>query len=64
MKPMILSERLQPRHATKGFEVFMMTPDKDFGQLVTDRVFLYKPAYMGNAVDVLGPQGSLRKMGH
>lgn len=40
----------------KGFEVFMMTPDKDFGQLVTEKVFLYKPAYMGNAVDVLGPK--------
>ena len=39
---------------TKGFEVFMMTPDKDFGQLVNECVFLYKPAYMGNAVDVLG----------
>ncbi|MEJ7643266.1 MAG: DNA polymerase I [Chryseolinea sp.] len=39
---------------TKGFEVFMMTPDKDFGQLVNECVFLYKPAYMGNAVDILG----------
>ena len=38
----------------QGFEVYMMTPDKDFGQLVNDCVFLYKPAYMGNAVDVLG----------
>jgi DNA polymerase I len=40
----------------QGFEVYMMTPDKDFGQLVNDCVFLYKPAYMGNAVDVLGPK--------
>jgi DNA polymerase-1 len=40
----------------KGFEVYMMTPDKDFGQLVTDKIKLYKPAYMGNAVDVMGPQ--------
>jgi DNA polymerase-1 len=39
---------------TQGFEVYMMTPDKDFGQLVNECVFLYKPAYMGNAVDVLG----------
>ncbi len=46
---------LATQAATKGFEVYMMTPDKDFGQLVTDKVFLYKPAYMGNAVDVLGP---------
>jgi DNA polymerase I len=41
---------------TKDFEVYMMTPDKDFGQLVNDCVFLYKPAYMGNAVDILGPK--------
>jgi DNA polymerase-1 len=40
----------------RDFEVYMMTPDKDFGQLVNDCVFLYKPAYMGNAVDVLGPK--------
>jgi DNA polymerase-1 len=38
----------------QGFEVYMMTPDKDFGQLVNDCVFLYKPAYMGNVVDILG----------
>jgi len=38
----------------QDFEVYMMTPDKDFGQLVNECVFLYKPAYMGNAVDVLG----------
>jgi DNA polymerase-1 len=44
------------RAATEGFEVYMMTPDKDFGQLVKDNVFLYKPAYMGNAVDILGPK--------
>jgi len=45
---------LAARACKQGFEVFMMTPDKDFGQLVNDCVFLYKPAYMGNAVDVLG----------
>lgn len=38
----------------EGFQVFMMTPDKDFGQLVTDNVLLYKPAYMGNVVDIMG----------
>ncbi|MEM8894481.1 MAG: 5'-3' exonuclease H3TH domain-containing protein, partial [Bacteroidota bacterium] len=38
----------------KGFEVFMMTPDKDYAQLVEEHVYLYKPAYMGNGVDVLG----------
>jgi DNA polymerase I len=44
------------RAEKEGFEVFMMTPDKDFGQLVSDKVLLYKPAYMGNGVDILGPQ--------
>ncbi|MFY0600127.1 MAG: DNA polymerase I [Cyclobacteriaceae bacterium] len=36
------------------FDVYMMTPDKDYAQLVDDHIFLYKPAYMGNAVDTLG----------
>lgn len=39
-----------------GFEVFMMTPDKDFGQVVEEHIKLYKPAYMGNSVDILGPR--------
>jgi DNA polymerase-1 len=47
---------LAKRAEKEGFEVFMMTPDKDFGQLVSDKIWLYKPAYMGNAVDVLGPK--------
>ncbi|TXH30033.1 MAG: DNA polymerase I, partial [Cyclobacteriaceae bacterium] len=47
---------LAKRAEREGFEVFMMTPDKDFGQLVTDKIKLYKPAYMGNAVDILGPK--------
>jgi DNA polymerase-1 len=38
------------------FTVYMMTPDKDYGQLVDDHIFLYKPAFMGNGVDVLGPK--------
>ena len=32
----------------ENFEVFMMTPDKDFGQLVSENIFMYKPARMGN----------------
>ncbi|NDK56870.1 DNA polymerase I [Pontibacter fetidus] len=35
-----------------GFDVYMMTPDKDYCQLVTEHVFLYKPAFLGNAVEV------------
>ncbi len=47
--------------AKEGFEVYMMTPDKDFGQLVEERIFLYKPAYMGNAVDVMGVEEVCKK---
>lgn len=45
---------LANRAAEAGFEVFMMTPDKDFGQLVTDKIRIYKPARMGNGVEVVG----------
>ncbi|MCC9167315.1 DNA polymerase I [Pontibacter harenae] len=44
-----------------GFDVYMMTPDKDYCQLVTDNVFLYKPAFLGNAVDVMDVQKVLEK---
>lgn len=47
--------------ARKDFEVFMMTPDKDYAQLVEEHIYLYKPAYMGNAVDVLGIPEVLEK---
>ncbi|KAA5545644.1 DNA polymerase I [Adhaeribacter rhizoryzae] len=36
-----------------NFDVYMMSPDKDFCQLVTDHVYLYKPAFLGNGVDIL-----------
>ena len=42
--------------AREGFEVFMMTPDKDYGQLVEEHVYLYKPAFMGNGVDLKNEQ--------
>jgi len=48
---------------SQGFTVFMMTPDKDFGQLVNDKILLYKPAYMGNAVDVMGVEEVKDKWG-
>ena len=41
--------------------VFMMTPDKDFAQLVKENVFLYKPAFMGRGVDILGIEEVLDK---
>lgn len=38
-----------------GYDVYMMTPDKDYGQLVSDKVKIYKPAYQGNDVEIMGP---------
>jgi len=42
--------------ANPDIEVFMMTPDKDYGQLVEERIKMYKPAFMGKGVEVLGPK--------
>ncbi|MEM9895311.1 MAG: DNA polymerase I [Bacteroidota bacterium] len=38
----------------EGYQVYMMTPDKDYAQLVDENIFLYKPARMGNAVEIMG----------
>lgn len=37
-----------------GFVTYMMTPDKDYGQLVDKNTFIYKPARLGNGVEILG----------
>ncbi len=37
-----------------GYQTFMVTPDKDFGQLVSENIFIYKPAKMGNPPEILG----------
>src|SRR5678815_5582806 len=39
-----------------GYEVYMVTPDKDYGQLVTDKIKIYKPGYQGGDVEIMGPQ--------
>ncbi|AWM33923.1 DNA polymerase I [Hymenobacter nivis] len=44
---------LAQRAEAQGFEVFMMTPDKDYCQLVTENIKIYKPAFMGNAAEIL-----------
>lgn len=47
----------------EGFVTYMMTPDKDFGQLVTDKVLIYKPAKFGAPAQVLGPKDICEKYG-
>ena len=39
-----------------GYEVFMVTPDKDYGQLVSQKIKIYKPAYQGNDAEIMGPE--------
>lgn len=45
----------------EGFEVYCMTPDKDFGQLVSENIFILKPARMGNGAEILGVQEILER---
>lgn len=47
----------------EGYTVYMVTPDKDFGQLVDRNIFIYKPARMGNGVEILGPEQVCEKFG-
>jgi DNA polymerase I len=39
-----------------GYDVYMVTPDKDYGQLVSGKIKIYKPGYQGNDVEILGPE--------
>ncbi|MBU0695312.1 MAG: DNA polymerase I, partial [Bacteroidetes bacterium] len=45
----------------EGFTVYCMTPDKDFAQLVSENIFMYKPARMGNDMEILGVKEVLAK---
>ena len=47
----------------QGFITYMMTPDKDFGQLVTDKVLIYKPAKFGAPAQVCGPKEICERYG-
>lgn len=38
----------------ENYQVFMVTPDKDFAQLVSDNIFMYKPSRMGNGIEIWG----------
>ncbi|MBN8673803.1 MAG: DNA polymerase I [Chitinophagales bacterium] len=39
-----------------GYEVYMVTPDKDYGQLVSEKIKIYKPGYQGGDAEILGPE--------
>ncbi|HEU0137035.1 MAG TPA: 5'-3' exonuclease H3TH domain-containing protein, partial [Flavobacterium sp.] len=44
-----------------NYQVFMVTPDKDFAQLVSENIFMYKPARMGNGIEIWGVPEVLAK---
>jgi len=45
----------------EGFTVYMVTPDKDYAQLVSENIYMYKPARMGNGIEILGVKEILEK---
>jgi DNA polymerase-1 len=46
-----------------GYDVYMVTPDKDYGQLVTEHIKVYKPPYQGGVFEILGPKEVCEKWG-
>lgn len=49
------------RDGSPDCKVYMMTPDKDFGQLVNEHVFIFKPARLGNDYEIMGVPEVLKK---
>jgi DNA polymerase-1 len=52
---------LAKKAEVKGYQVYCMTPDKDFAQLVSENIRIYKPARMGNDMEILGVKEVLAK---
>jgi DNA polymerase-1 len=52
---------LAKKAEAKGYQVYCMTPDKDFAQLVSPNIHIYKPARMGNEMEILGVKEVLAK---
>lgn len=40
----------------ENYDVYMVTPDKDYAQLVSPHIFMYRPARMGNGIEIWGPE--------
>ena len=54
---------LAKRAEIEGFQVYMMTSDKDYGQLVSDNIYMYKPAKFGQPAQVVDVAGICEKYG-
>ncbi len=44
-----------------GYDVYMVTPDKDYGQLVSEHIKIYKPPYQGGNIEIMGPEDVCKK---
>lgn len=49
--------------AQKGYTVYMVTPDKDYGQVVREHIYIYKPGYKGGTFEILGEKEVCEKWG-
>ena len=47
----------------EGYDVYMVTPDKDYGQLVSDNIKIFKPPYQGGDFEIIGPKEVCEKWG-
>ncbi|MDC1395844.1 DNA polymerase I, partial [Bacteroidia bacterium] len=54
---------LATRASEAGYTTYMMTPDKDFGQAVTEKILMFKPARGGNPPEIMGPKEVCEKFG-
>ncbi|MCC6251273.1 MAG: DNA polymerase I [Bacteroidia bacterium] len=54
---------LAKKAEAEGFEVLMVTPDKDYGQLVSDKIRIYKPPAFGNKAEIIGEKEVCEKWG-
>jgi DNA polymerase-1 len=54
---------LAKRAEKEGFTVYMMTPDKDFGQLISENIMMYKPAKFGEKAEIVGVKEICEKFG-
>lgn len=54
---------LATRAEKEGYTTYMMTPDKDFGQAVTEKILMFKPARGGNPPEIMGPKEVCEKFG-
>lgn len=54
---------LAKKAGAMGIETYMMTPDKDYGQLVSSNVFMYRPKFGDKEFEVMGPDEVMNKYG-